>query len=478
MSAEAGAKKGKKTALFSGITALTAVYLKFQGAILAAFKAGGLLKFAWIFKSGWTMLLSLGLYTMAFGWRFAVGLVLLLLIHEGGHWIWMKAYGLDPKAPVFIPFVGAYVAMNKLPADAATHAWVAYAGPFVGGLGALALYLIGLVSNTTWLMAAGSAGFLLNLFQLVPAKPLDGGFIVGAISKWFLLIGFVFLAILTIYLQSFILILITFFSGRSLWGQFFGGRNAPKDIYSGGAKTVKELEEMITKPETQASQTAGNSPQSSGQQRGAGGWQKFAIGTAYIGLTLALGFLYTYSAITTAAKSGLSAKLGSAEPSDVSLVTGSSKTSGSSSNSGSFSRIYEIFRGSISESLGKYDDAIDAFSKVIVEKPDNFVLYQLRGGAYFKSGQYQKAVDDFSKSIELSATYVPYFLYLDRGKAYLRLAQYQKAIDDCSQALKLNPKCANAFFYRAQAYEKLNKKELAEKDFDKAKELGCKLSDK
>lgn len=454
MSIQAGAKKGKKTALFSGIGALTAVYLKFQGAILAAIKAGGLLKFAWIFKSGWTMLLSLGLYTMAFGWRFGVCLVLLLLVHEGGHWLWMKAYGLDPKAPVFIPFVGAYVAMNKLPADAATHAWVAYAGPFVGGLGALALYLIGFASNTTWLMAAGSAGFLLNLFQLVPAKPLDGGFIVGAISKWFLLFGFVLLVILTICLHSFILILVTFFSGRSLWEQFFKGRSAPKDIYSGGAKTVKELEEMITRPEGEAKETAGHSPGLSAEQRAAGGWQKFAIGAAYIGLTLSLGFLYTYSSAKTLAKGGFSSKLDSS--------WGAGQSTGSPA----------------SEQSAKSEDAIKVYSEKIKQKPDSWLAYSLRAESFLKSEHYQQAADDCSKALALMpaspAFHLPYFVYLTRGEAYLSLGQYQKALKDCSRAIELTPTCADAYFFRSQVYDKLDQKELSVKDMSKAEELGFK----
>jgi Zn-dependent protease len=289
----ADTKKGNKTALFSGMSALTAAYLKFQTAILAALKAGGLVKFFWIFKSCWTMFLSLGLYAVAFGWRFGVMLVVLLLVHEGGHWIWMKASGLEPKAPVFIPFVGAYVAMTKMPTDEATHAWVAYAGPLVGGLGALVIYLLGVVTDSTWLMAAGSTGFLLNLFQLVPAKPLDGGFIAGAISKWFLLIGVVLLVILTIVLKSFMLGVITIFSVRSLFGQFTNKKTAQENIYSGGAKTVKELEEMITKPEG-ASQDAIVEPAPVGKaQAPAKRWQKVAISLAYIGLTASLGCMHT-----------------------------------------------------------------------------------------------------------------------------------------------------------------------------------------
>ncbi len=164
--------------------------------------------------------LSLWLYVVAFGWQFAIMMMLMLITHEGGHWIVMKAYGLQPKAPVFIPFVGAYVAMSKMPKDEYVHAWVAYAGPFIGGIFAIAVYMIGLLTNTLWLMAGGAFGCMLNLLQLIPAWIFDGKFIIKAISNWLLIPGiFIMLAVAFIW-QSPFLFIISIVSIFSLIKQF------------------------------------------------------------------------------------------------------------------------------------------------------------------------------------------------------------------------------------------------------------------
>src|SRR5215468_93606 len=151
MTSAAGGKKAGTAAGLLGV--VTLVFLKFKFYIFAAFKALPLLKLGWILKGGGTMPLSLALYTAMFGWKYAVTLIVLIYIHEMGHFIWMQAKGLKPNAPVFVPFMGAYVAMTNLPRDAATHAWVAYAGPLVGGIGAGVLYWWGLQSGNLYLVA-------------------------------------------------------------------------------------------------------------------------------------------------------------------------------------------------------------------------------------------------------------------------------------------------------------------------------------
>ena len=132
----------------------------------------------------------------------------------------MKACGLDPKAPMFVPGFGAFVAMQKLPPDQATRAWVAYAGPLIGSIGAAGFYWVGIKAASPALMAAGSTGFWLNLLQLVPAKPLDGGFIIAAISKWLLIPGTIALIGLSIALHSGILMFVVVISVLSLIRQF------------------------------------------------------------------------------------------------------------------------------------------------------------------------------------------------------------------------------------------------------------------
>jgi Zn-dependent protease len=143
----------------------------------------------WLGGSMLSMIASIGVFTMMFGLPYALSVVLLIYIHEAGHWIWMKAMGLDPRAPMFIPGLGAFVAMNKLPNNQSIHAWVSLAGPLIGGLGCAIMYLLGVHLNNQWLTTSANTGFMLNLIQMIPAKPLDGGFVVAAISRWILIPG-------------------------------------------------------------------------------------------------------------------------------------------------------------------------------------------------------------------------------------------------------------------------------------------------
>ncbi len=160
-------KSNKKTILGS-LGILGIILLKGKAYLFAAWKALALFKIGWIISP----LLTIGVYSMLFGLPYAIAVFLLLLTHEMGHWVWMKALGLEPKLPIFIPGIGAYVAMTKLPPDQATHAWVALAGPLIGGLTSGILFWFGVTYSNAWLMAAGSTGFFLNLFQLVPAKTI------------------------------------------------------------------------------------------------------------------------------------------------------------------------------------------------------------------------------------------------------------------------------------------------------------------
>jgi Zn-dependent protease len=208
-------EKVNKKAWLGGIGLLSLLALKYKAFIFGAFSAlKGLsfLKAFSIFKGFSSLFISLGLYTAIYGWKFAITLILLLYIHEMGHYLYMKKEGLHPDAPVFVPFLGAYVAMKNLPDNKATHAWVGYSGPFVGGMAAAAFYYIGLQTDNDFLVAAASLGFFLNLLQLLPVKPFDGGFVVECVSKWFLIPGTLLLIAVTIYLHSFLLMILCAFS--------------------------------------------------------------------------------------------------------------------------------------------------------------------------------------------------------------------------------------------------------------------------
>ena len=142
------------------------------------------------FKTLATMLLSIGAYAIEWGWLFALGFVLLMFVHEMGHAIAMRAEGIPAGAPVFIPFVGAFIAMHGQPRDAAVEARVAIAGPVVGSLAAWAVLGAGLALEQRLLLALGHTAVLLNLFNLVPVPPLDGGRIAGAFTRTYWVIGY------------------------------------------------------------------------------------------------------------------------------------------------------------------------------------------------------------------------------------------------------------------------------------------------
>ena len=120
--------------------------------------------------------ISVGGYALIFGFKFAVGFVLLILVHELGHFVEAKRQGLNPSLPVFIPFLGAYVAMKNAPFDPWRNLLVSAAGPFAGGLASLGVWIVGESTDSRFLVALAYTGFLLNLFNLIPVRPFDGGF--------------------------------------------------------------------------------------------------------------------------------------------------------------------------------------------------------------------------------------------------------------------------------------------------------------
>jgi len=131
-----------------------------------ALKLGTLGKFAAVF-------IAFAGYTLIWGWRFALGLIALLFIHEMGHFVEASREHLHPQWPVFLPFLGAYVRYAR--GNPWQTARVALAGPIVGGLGGLGFYLAGRIEGSSLLVALGYCGFLLNLINLLPFGILDGG---------------------------------------------------------------------------------------------------------------------------------------------------------------------------------------------------------------------------------------------------------------------------------------------------------------
>ena len=170
-----------------------------------------------IFTTSASMLVSVGAYALFWGWQFAVGFVLLLLVHELGHYLEARRQGLDVSAPMFIPFLGAAILLRDNPLNAWREALVAFAGPIVGSLGAAVVWFVGEQQDSEFLLALAFTGFLINLFNLIPVVPLDGGRIAAAIHPVVWLIGFAALVGLLFIAPNPILILIVLVVGFELY---------------------------------------------------------------------------------------------------------------------------------------------------------------------------------------------------------------------------------------------------------------------
>ena len=119
-----------------------------------------------------TMLISIGAYTLFFGWEFAIGLVLLLLVHEYGHVIQLRREGIKATAPRFIPFLGAYIGMKEMPADAAAEARVGLAGPVFGTIASLVPLIIYLKTGSDFWRGLAYFGFFLQI--LISSRSSSG----------------------------------------------------------------------------------------------------------------------------------------------------------------------------------------------------------------------------------------------------------------------------------------------------------------
>jgi Zn-dependent protease len=183
-------------------------------AFLAKFKAILLLipKFK-LFTTVGTMAVSLAAYAWIWGWPFAAGFILLLFVHEMGHVIALRREGIRASAPMFVPFLGAVVAARSLGDNAAAEARVGLAGPILGSIGAAACILVWHATGNDIWRALAYTGFFLNLFNLLPVVPLDGGRAMAAMSPWMWVVGFAALIPLAFVFANPIMLLILVFAG-------------------------------------------------------------------------------------------------------------------------------------------------------------------------------------------------------------------------------------------------------------------------
>jgi Zn-dependent protease len=144
---------------------------KLLGPVIALALFAG--KFLFVLAKFSTIFIAVAAYALIWGWKFAIGIVVLIFLHEAGHYVEAKREGLNPKLPIFVPFLGAYVKYTR--GNPWQTARVAIAGPILGGVASLGCYLIGHSDGSNLMFALAYFGFFLNLFNLLPFGIFDGG---------------------------------------------------------------------------------------------------------------------------------------------------------------------------------------------------------------------------------------------------------------------------------------------------------------
>jgi len=213
------AGKPSRSGLATGALALFGLLLKFKGLALT---------FASTF-------LAAIVYAQLFGWwAFGIGFVLLILVHESGHLVVARALGLPVSLPVMIPLLGAFVNIRQRPKTVAEEAQMAIGGPILGAITSAACYAGALaMPNTYWGGLLGGLayfGFFINLFNLVPVTPLDGGRVMSVVSKWFNVAGLLVASALLVRsgFRTVILILIVLVGAYSTWQRFRSTETDPE----------------------------------------------------------------------------------------------------------------------------------------------------------------------------------------------------------------------------------------------------------
>jgi Zn-dependent protease len=224
---------------FSGLLAVLVLIggkLKFLLPLLKLGKVGGTV---------WSMMLMMGAYALIYPWSFAVGVVIMILIHEMGHVLAAKQKGFPVSAPAFIPFLGALITLKKQPADAATEAYLAFGGPLVGTVGAILALGLGAHFKSPALLSIAQVGFFLNLINLIPIHPLDGGRIVTAVSRWLWLAGLIGGLAVIIYLKALLFLLIWGYFAWQLYKKYVR-KDAAKAVFRDTKLPIRFASELFT----------------------------------------------------------------------------------------------------------------------------------------------------------------------------------------------------------------------------------------
>jgi Zn-dependent protease len=184
-----------------------------------------------VFTFAASMLVSIAAYAWLWGWRFGVGFVVLILIHEMGHVVALRRMGIKASAPTFIPFFGAFVQMRQQPKSAWHEAVSGIAGPVFGAAAAAGFWWYGDQTGSEMLHALAFTGFFLNLFNMIPMLPLDGGRTAAALHPVIWLFGLVGLIGLMLYHPNFVIVLVLILGGTEAWRRFRGRNTAESRAY-------------------------------------------------------------------------------------------------------------------------------------------------------------------------------------------------------------------------------------------------------
>ncbi|HUP66570.1 MAG TPA: site-2 protease family protein [Thermoanaerobaculia bacterium] len=178
------------------------------------FEGFGITQFAW---TGGSMVVSLAAYATQMGFPFAIGFILILLFHEVGHALTIRAKGLRAGAMVFIPFIGGAVTLRHQPRSAYVDAQIGLGGPIAGTIASAASLVVWHLTFEPLYLALAFGGFLLNLFNLTPVGPLDGGRIAGAITKWMWAFGAVILCVVMLRWRNPLLLPVLLLGVWQIW---------------------------------------------------------------------------------------------------------------------------------------------------------------------------------------------------------------------------------------------------------------------
>jgi len=209
-----GAARALRRRIGGALAAAVALVVKFFSAIKGVLLLVPKLK---VLTTAGTAFVSVAAYALFWGWTFAVGFVVLLFVHEMGHVIQLRREGVKASAPMFIPFLGAVVAARSLGENALAEARVGLAGPVLGTAGAAVCWAVAEATGSDLLRALAYVGFFLNLFNLLPVVPLDGGRAMAAMAPWMWFVGLAALIALAFVYPNPILLIIIALGAFEAW---------------------------------------------------------------------------------------------------------------------------------------------------------------------------------------------------------------------------------------------------------------------